>query len=100
MLVVAVEAERLPVAPIPKQSGVAFVRGDMINNASHNCQTFAESHLAKRIAGKEQGTGFAPLVAVEMTPSEFGRDKRIRWPLLCLNTGVEILRLQFRCAQS
>lgn len=59
LAVVAGCAKRLPVQPIPEQSIIAPVRGDMVH---HRCRGVAAR--TKRMQGKEGSAGLSPLVVI------------------------------------
>ena len=60
----AVFAKRLPVAPIPKQNGIAAVRDDMVNNCGgRQLADFSALH-AERIRFEEHRPGGAPSAVI------------------------------------
>ena len=56
----AVLAQRLPVAPIPEQNGIAAMRDDVVNNGSRCQLAFFSAFGTERILFEEQRPGRAP----------------------------------------
>ena len=61
--VVAVFAERLPVAPIPKPPEVSTVRNDVVNHGIGSPKRLA-AQSAERMLGQEMPPGFLPSCTV------------------------------------
>ena len=60
----AVFAKRLPVAPIPKQNGIAAVRDDMVNNCGGRQLADLFALHAERILFEEHRPGGAPSAVI------------------------------------
>ena len=63
-MVMAVLAQRLPVAPIPEQNGITPVRNDMVNNRGRRKLAVFSAFCAERILFEELRPGRAPFAVI------------------------------------
>ena len=63
-MVMAILAQRLPVAPFPEQNGIASVRNDMVNNGGRRQLADFSALCTERILFEEQRPGRTPPAVV------------------------------------